>query len=119
MFAPASRLHWQYRLQADEVIETEKHWLLLSTSRKYAYIILTPLNHFYTVKLWFTGVYIIFSYFCLFINIDYGYSLEPPHRGGSNKYLQSMFWAEIWKKISDFFYLKIFIFCGKIFSIFE
>ena len=25
------------------------------------------------------------------------YSLEPPRRGGSNEYLQSMFWAEIWK----------------------
>ena len=24
-------------------------------------------------------------------NIDYGYSLEPPHRGGSNEYPQSMF----------------------------
>ena len=24
-------------------------------------------------------------------NIDCGYSLEPPHRGGSNKYPQSMF----------------------------
>ena len=24
-------------------------------------------------------------------NIDYRYSLEPPRRGGSNEYLQSMF----------------------------
>ena len=24
-------------------------------------------------------------------NIDCGYSLEPPHRGGSNEYQQSMF----------------------------
>ena len=31
-------------------------------------------------------------------NIDCGYSLEPPRRGGSNEYRQSMFWAEIWKK---------------------
>ena len=30
-------------------------------------------------------------------NIDCGYSLEPPRRGGSNKYTQSMFWAEIRK----------------------
>ena len=29
---------------------------------------------------------------CLFQNIDCGCSLEPPRRGGSNKYLQSMFW---------------------------
>ena len=31
-------------------------------------------------------------------NIDCGYSLEPPHRGGSNEYPQSVFLAEI-KKI--------------------
>ena len=30
-------------------------------------------------------------------NIDCGYSLEPPWRSGSNKYPQSMFWAEIRK----------------------
>ena len=30
-------------------------------------------------------------------NIDCGYSLEPPRRGVSNEYPQSMFWAEIWK----------------------
>ena len=49
--------------------------------------------HFYKVKLGFTGVYIIFL--ILLKNIDYGYSLEPPRRGGSNEYPQSMFWAEI------------------------
>ena len=32
-------------------------------------------------------------------NIDCGYSLEPPHRGGSNEYRYSMFWAEIRKII--------------------
>ena len=30
-------------------------------------------------------------------NIEYGYSLEPPRRGSSNEYPQSMFWAEIRK----------------------
>ena len=25
-------------------------------------------------------------------NIDCGYTLEPPRRGGSNEYTQSMFW---------------------------
>ena len=30
-------------------------------------------------------------------NIDCGYPLEPSHRGGSNEYPQSMFWAEIRK----------------------
>ena len=32
-------------------------------------------------------------------NIDCEYSLEPPRRGGSNEYPQSMFWAEIRKII--------------------
>ena len=72
--------------------------------------------HFYIVKLGFTGVFIIFLF--LLKNIDCGYSLEPPRRDGSNKYPQSMFWAEMWK-ISEFFYLKSFIFSGKIFSLFE
>ena len=45
--------------------------------------------HFYIEKLGFTGVYIIFLIFAQ--NIDCGYSLEPPHRGGSNEYSQSMF----------------------------
>ena len=56
--------------------------------------------HFCIVKLGFTGVYIIFLISAQ--NIDCGYSLEPPHRGGSNEYPQSMFCAEIWK-ISEFF----------------
>ena len=41
------------------------------------------------VKLGFTGVDIIFLISAQ--KIDYGYSLEPPHRGGSNGYPQSMF----------------------------
>ena len=45
--------------------------------------------HFHTVKLGFTGVYIIFLISAQ--NIDCGYSLEPPRRGGSNEYPQSMF----------------------------
>ena len=32
-------------------------------------------------------------------NIDCGYSLEPPRRGGSNEYPQSIFWTEIRKKM--------------------
>ena len=55
--------------------------------------------HFYIVKLGFTWVYISFLF--LLKNIDCRYSLESPRRGGSNEYLQSKFWAEIWK-ISEF-----------------
>ena len=55
--------------------------------------------HFYTVKVGFTGVYRMFLISAQ--NINCGYLLEPPQRGGSNEYQQSMFWAEIWK-ISEF-----------------
>ena len=61
-------------------------------------------------------VYIIFL-ILLQKNIDRGYSIEPPRRGGSNKYPQSMIWAGIWK-ISDFFNLKIFLFLVVKFSIY-
>ena len=63
--------------------------------------------HCYVVKLGFTGVYIILLF--LLKNIDCGYPLEPPRRGGSNEYPQSIFWAEIWK-ILEFFIWKIAIF---------
>ena len=45
--------------------------------------------HFYIVKLGFARVYLFFLF--LLQNIDCGYSLEPPRRGGSNVYPQSMF----------------------------
>ena len=45
--------------------------------------------HFYIIKLGFTGVYIIFHISAK--NIYCRYSLEPPRRGGSNEYPQSMF----------------------------
>ena len=70
----------------------------------------------YIVKQEFTGVNIIFLF--LLKNIDCGYSLEPPRRGGSNEYPESMFRAEIWK-LSDFFYENFQFFGGDIFNIFE
>ena len=72
--------------------------------------------HFYIVKLGFTGVYIIFLIFLK--NIDCGYSLEPPRRGGSNEYPQSMFWEKIWK-ISEIFIWKFSFFGCKICNVFE
>ena len=44
--------------------------------------------HFYIVKLEFTGVYINFLISAQ--NLDCGYSLEPPRRGCSNEYPQSV-----------------------------
>ena len=76
-------------------------------SRKHAYIILTPLKPILYSKIGvYRGIH-YFSYFCS--KHRFGYSLEPPRRGGSNEYPQSMFWADIWKNIRDF-YLKIFSF---------
>ena len=62
------------------------HSNFISKTRLYTFDPLKP--HFYTVKLGFTGVYINFL---IYANIDCGYSLEPPRRGGSNEYPQSMF----------------------------
>ena len=45
--------------------------------------------HFYIVKLGFTGVYIIFRISAKKRRL--WYSLDPPRRGDSNEYPQSMF----------------------------
>ena len=45
--------------------------------------------HFYIEKMGYAGVYLFFLF--LLQNIDCGYSLEPPRRGDSNVYQQSMF----------------------------
>ena len=84
---------------------TDKQHVIMKT-HLYNFDPLKP--HFYIVKLGFTGVYIIFLISGQ--NIDCGYSLEPPRlepprRGGSNEYPQSMFWPEIWN-ISEFFIWK-------------
>ena len=42
--------------------------------------------HFYIAKMGFAGIYLFFLF--LLQNIDCGYSLEPPRRGGSNVYPQ-------------------------------
>ena len=70
-------------------VPVEKNDRSWESSLKHAYIILTPLNPTYIVKLGFTGVYFIFLISAK--SIDCGYSLEPPRRGGSNEYPQSMF----------------------------
>ena len=51
-------------------------------------------------------------------NIDCGYSLEPPQRGGSNEYPQSMFLSRTMKNIRIFIQ-KFSVFGGKSFNIFE
>ena len=42
----------------------------------------------------------MFNIFLIFAqNIDCGYTLEPPRRGGSNEFPQSMFWSKNKKNI--------------------
>ena len=42
-------------------------------------------------------------------NIDCGYTLEPPQRGGSNEYPQSMFWSKnkknMYTRVNPTFYI--------------
>ena len=77
-------------------INSEKN-VYITKTRLYNFDPLKP--HFYIVKLGFYRGIHYFSYFAQKHRL--WYSLEPPRRGGSNKYPQSMFWAEIWK-ISEF-----------------
>ena len=52
-------------------------------------------------------------------NIDFGYSLEPPRRGGSNEYPQSMFLSRnkkynVYHCKPQFYYIKVGFKGGKI-----
>ena len=65
-----------------------RHFIIQETLRKHAYSnilkILPPKNEYFQIKnpdIFHTSAQ----------NIDCGYSLEPPRRGGSNEYPQSMF----------------------------
>ena len=95
---------------------TFSHVVAYNITKTYLYNFDPLKPDFYIVKLGFTGVYIIFLFSAQ--NVDCGYSLELPRRGGSNEYPQSMFCAEIWK-ISEFFIPKVSVFEDKIFYIFE
>ena len=94
----SSPLIW-YRRSArhfvTQPVQSQKTYMYL-----YYFDPLKPNFYIHVVKLGFTGVYIIFLISAQ--NIDCGYSLEPPRRGGSNEYPQSMFWTEIRKKYQNF-----------------
>ena len=81
----------------------------LSTLRKHAYSnilrILSPKNEIFQVK--------NFDIFQINAqNIDCGYSLEPPRRGGSNEYPQPMFLRRnkknnVYPCQPQFYYIKV------------
>ena len=59
----------------------------IKTFKVYIIYNIDPLTtQFYIVKLALTGVYIVFFFLISVQNIDCGYSLEPPRRGGSKEY---------------------------------
>ena len=71
-----------------KISRNERAIMICNTLRKHAYSnilkILPPKNENFQIKFFY-----IFHVSAQ--NIGCGYSLEPPHRGGSNKYPQSMF----------------------------
>ena len=81
------------------IIRPQRSHSLISITKTCLYTFYSLKPHFYIVKLVYRGT-LYFSYFCSKHRLRY--SLEPPRRGGSNKYPQSMFGAEIWK-VSEFF----------------
>ena len=81
-----SRFHGELRKNNCWLREREREKNCITKTHLYNYDPLIP--HFYMVKLGFAGVYIIFL-----ISVQkhrLWYTLEPPHRGGSNEYPQSM-----------------------------
>ena len=84
----------------------------ITKSYLYSFDPLKP--HFYIVKLGLQGYALFFLY--MLENINCGYSLEPPRRGGSNEYPQSTFWTEIWKiseLLSVFLVVKLLIYLNR------
>ena len=74
--------------------------------RKLAHAIYRDFFSYFQLK-----IFVIFLIFAQ--NIDCGYTLEPPRRGGSNEYPQSMFWSKNKKNRytpaypSKFHYIKV------------
>ena len=80
------------------VVRAQNVYLFIMKTRLYNADPLKP--HFYIVKLGLTGVYIIFL--ILLNNIDCGYSLEPPRRGGS-KSTHNLCFDQKYEKYQNFF----------------
>ena len=91
------------------------YFLYITKTRIYNFDSFKPL--FYIEK---TGLYRSIYIFFLFLlkTIDFGYLLEPPHRGGSYEYAQSVL-SRSKKNIKSFLSQNFPFFGCKIFNIFE
>ena len=85
-----SKVSIKYIVVQKESVLCYNHMMSFRTIVKTCLYNLDPLKpNFYIVKLGFTGYTLFFLF--LLKNIDCGYALEAPRRGGSNEYPQSMF----------------------------
>ena len=88
------RLRSEYAFASLPESSPAAFWIAKDALRKHAYsnilIILQPEPENFQIKI--SDVFHIPAQ-----NIDYGYSLEPPRRGGSNEYPQSMFLSKVRK----------------------
>ena len=90
-FSISLHLHSEFSYIVTTLFDIRMSLVIITKTCLYNADSLKP--HFYIVKLGFTGEHFIFLISAQKINCRY--SLEPPRRGGSNEYPQSMFWAEI------------------------
>ena len=82
-------MHWRQSIVSIQALDNSCYYGH-KTSRKYAYIILIPLQ----------GYTIIFLF--LLKNIEWGYSLEPPRPGGSNEY-HNLYFEQKYEKLHNVF----------------
>ena len=91
--------------------------LIFSTTSPFFYLYITKTNLFkytenFTTKNWKFQTKILTFFHISDQNIDCGYSLEPPRRGGSNEYPQSMFLSRnkknnVYPCKPQFYYIKV------------
>ena len=89
-----SRLEFHIRLQIQGIFDLEVGGVGRTKGQHYENLSIAIYKFFLVVKMTiFTPK--VFDIFLIFAqNIDCEYTLEPPWRGGSDEYLQSMFWSK-------------------------
>ena len=94
-------------MRADCICAQRRNWTIITKTRLFKYI------ENYTTKNWKFSDKNSDSFFHITAqNIDCGYSLEPPRRGGSNEYPQSMFLSRnkknnVYPCKPQFYYIKV------------
>ena len=73
------------KINLHENVHEDKHYA--NMSMQYTAIFHGCKNDNFQMKIF--DIFLIFA-----LNIDCGYTLEPPQRGDSNEYPQSMFWSK-------------------------